>query len=142
MKHSSIVIKSVTTQSEKFRKKILGKLDAHSRSTIGSSHRKPVELEAKNEKGTLVGGLVGRTYWNWLYVEMLCVDPKYRGRGLGERLLREAEGLAKSRGCKYVHLDTFSFQSPGFYRKLGYRRFGQIGPYPKGHVRYYLKKKL
>jgi ribosomal protein S18 acetylase RimI-like enzyme len=73
---------------------------------------------------------------------MLWVDEKHRNKGLGTQLLLKAEVLAGKRGCKYVHLDTFSFQAPEFYRKLGYKRFGALKPFPKGSTRYFLYKKI
>jgi hypothetical protein len=43
---------------------------------------------------------------------------------------------------KNVFLDTFSFQAPGFYQKLGYRVFGELVDFPPGHTRQYLTKRL
>jgi hypothetical protein len=39
-------------------------------------------------------------------------------------------------------VDTFSFQSPGFSQKLGYRVFGELPDYPPGETRYFLSKSL
>ena len=44
-------------------------------------------------------------------------------------------------GCRSAHLDTFSFQAPDFYKKLGYRVFGAID-YPPDHRRFFLQKRL
>jgi hypothetical protein len=41
-----------------------------------------------------------------------------------------------------VWLDSFSFQAPGFYRRLGYAEFGVVEDYPPGHTRHFLKKRL
>ena len=38
-------------------------------------------------------------------------------------------------------VDTFSFQAPGFYAKLGYREFGRLD-YPPDHQRIFLQKQL
>jgi hypothetical protein len=53
----------------------------------------------------------------------------------------ELEWLRR-RGAKHAHLDTFSFQAPGFYHKHGYRVFGELPDFPPGHRRYYLTKDL
>ena len=45
------------------------------------------------------------------------------------------------RGCHSAWVDTFSFQAPGFYRKLGYEVFGELD-YPPGHKRFFLRKRL
>ena len=48
---------------------------------------------------------------------------------------------AVERGCHSVWVDTFSFQAPGFYPKLGYKVFGELD-YPPGHKRIFLQKRL
>ena len=68
----------------------------------------------------MIGGLWGRTVYDWLFVEHLFVPEHLRGRGLGTALMRKAEEVAIARDCIGVCLDTFDFNAPGFYRKLGY----------------------
>lgn len=81
-------------------------------------------------------------YWNILYIQVLWVDEKYRGQKLGTKLLNRVEQEAKDLGVKLVHLDTFDFQAPEFYLKHGYEIFGTLDDCPKGHKRYYMKKRL
>jgi ribosomal protein S18 acetylase RimI-like enzyme len=57
-------------------------------------------------------------------------------------LMREAEAVARENGCTGIWLDTFSFQAPGFYEKLGYTVFGTLADYPPGHSRFFLHKTL
>jgi GNAT superfamily N-acetyltransferase len=91
---------------------------------------------------TVVGGLIGATYWKWLYVDLLWVVDELRGRGYGHRLLTLAEHEARQRGARHAYLDTFSFQSPDFYRQHGYEVFGELRDFPEGHQRYFLTKQL
>lgn len=93
------------------------------------------------DHGTVVGGLLGYTWGNWLFVKQLWVADPFRGRGIGRTLMRVAEHEARSRGCLYAHLDTFDFQALSFYLKLGYKIFGQLDDYPVGHTRYFLQKR-
>jgi GNAT superfamily N-acetyltransferase len=97
-------------------------------------------LRGPNEE--VVGGVIGTTYWNWLSVELLWVKEELRGRGYGYRLLTLAEEEARRRGDMHAHLDTFSFQAPGFYEKHGYRVFGELQDFPPAHQRYFLTKPL
>jgi GNAT superfamily N-acetyltransferase len=90
----------------------------------------------------VVGGLIGSTYWNWFYVDLLWVVDELRGRGYGHQLLTLAEHEARQRGAKHVYLDTFSFQAPNFYRQHGYEVFGELHDFPEGHMRYFLTKQL
>jgi ribosomal protein S18 acetylase RimI-like enzyme len=90
----------------------------------------------------VVGGVIGATHWDWLYINLMWIKEEFRGRGYGRRLLTIAEDEARKRGAKNAYLDTFSFQSPGFYEKYGYQVFGELLDFPPGHQRYYLKKQL
>ena len=102
----------------------------------------PLNVLLRNGRGDIVGGLWGRTYWRWLFVELLYVPLRVRGGGLGARLLRAAEDEAANRGCFGVWLDTFAFQAPGFYERLGYQRFGEITGLPPGFRRIFFSKRL
>jgi hypothetical protein len=39
-------------------------------------------------------------------------------------------------------VDTFSFQAPGFYEKLGYRTFGRLDDFPAPYHRVWMTKAL
>jgi GNAT superfamily N-acetyltransferase len=93
------------------------------------------------DAGELVGGLLGYTHWNWLYVQQLWVADDYRLRGLGSNLMLTAEREASDRGCLHAHCDTFDFHALPFYQKLGYTIFGSLEDYPVGHTRYFLQKR-
>ena len=90
----------------------------------------------------IAGGLIGATYWDWFYVNLMWIEAELRGCGYGRRLLALAEAEARQRGARHVYLDTFSFQAPGFYQKQGYRVFGELPNFPAGHTRYFLTKEL
>lgn len=94
------------------------------------------------DNGKIIGGLWGVTYWNWLFVDQFVVPESCRGQGLGTRLLRQAEDIARQRGCIGVWLYTFSFQAPHFYKQRGYAEFGQISDYPPGQACFYFSKRL
>ena len=94
------------------------------------------------ETGKTVGGLTARIGYSRLFVELLFVPETLRGQGFGEKLMRKAEEIAVQAGCIGIWLDTFSFQAPGFYEKLGYTVFGSLADYPPGHSRFFLHKQL
>jgi len=91
---------------------------------------------------SVIGGLVGGTYWNWLYVELFWVDENERHAGLGTRILARAEEIAIQRGCQNAHLETHDFQNLGFYKKRGYQVFGELADLPEGHTKFFLHKRL
>ena len=134
-------VRSLSRSQKEFGKKLLRKLSAYNQSKAGDVGWKSLSLEMVDPKGKFVGGLTGSTYLKWLYVDLLFVEAKYRGQGIGKRLLQEAEAWARKRGCRGINLNTITFQAPGFYRKMGYRVFGKLA-YPQGNTRYFFKKKL
>jgi len=99
-------------------------------------------LLVKDDQGAIIGGLWGRSAYEWLFVELLFVPEHLRGTGLGTQLMRQAEDVARERGCTGVWLDTFAFQALPFYLKLGYTIFGELKDHPRGISQYWLKKNV
>jgi GNAT superfamily N-acetyltransferase len=56
-----------------------------------------------------------------LWLEDLYVQPAWRGRGVGEALLRRGARLAVERGCGRYEWSVLDWNEPaiGFYRRLG-----------------------
>jgi GNAT superfamily N-acetyltransferase len=102
----------------------------------------PLSVYCRDDDGSIVGGLTGKTYWNYLDIEFLWVEESLRKQGLGEKIINLAEKEAIRRGCKYSTLDTYEFQALGFYQKQGYEQFGQLDGFCDKYERYYLRKKL
>ena len=96
-------------------------------------------LDSENR---IVGGLSGYTYWLFCQIECLWVAEEIRGNGYGSMLLQECENQAAENTCRFILLDTFSFQSPRFYLGRGFEQFGVINGLSRAHSRYYLKKEI
>lgn len=109
---------------------------------VGQSNEQNLCFVLQGADQDIIGGVIGSTYWGWFYISLMWVKAEFRGRGYGQRLLNQAEAEAQERGAKYAYLDTFSFQAPDFYRKQGYQVFGELGDFPPGHKRYFMKKQL
>jgi len=90
----------------------------------------------------VVGGIIGATYWDWFYLDLLWVKEDLRRQGYGKQLLSKAEDIARERGAKNVFLDTFRFQAPEFYQKNVYLVYGELTDIPTGHQRFFLTKQL
>ena len=123
------------------RRRTLSGLLAFNNRAIGKGQYKSLAISLRRGKD-IVGGLSGWTWAGWCYIELLWIDEKYRGKGHGRALMRKAESEARSRGIRKMYLDTFSFQAPGFYRKLGFKEFGRLKDFPAGHSRHWLTKSL
>jgi GNAT superfamily N-acetyltransferase len=97
----------------------------------------------KDEDGKIAAGILSKMYcWNCLYIDTLWVREDFRKSGLGSKLLKEIEKIAKEKECHIIHLDTFDFQAKDFYIKHGYKIFGQLDECPKEHVRFFMKKSI
>ena len=92
--------------------------------------------------GTAIrAGLVGHCYAGWLFIALLWVAADLRRRGIGRGLMAAAERHGREFGCHSAWVDTFSFQGPDFYPKLGYREFARLDV-PPDHLRIFFKKPL
>jgi ribosomal protein S18 acetylase RimI-like enzyme len=110
---------------------------------VGEPKKTPLNIFIRDESNALVAGLLGYTIWNWLSIDFLWVAESLRGQRVGESLVQQAESEALIRGCKLAQVDTFSFQAPGFYKKMGYQIFGELEHFPtEEHSRHYLFKRL
>jgi GNAT superfamily N-acetyltransferase len=112
------------------------------REQVGQTRYKRHVLGARDAKGHLLGGLILQSYWRESYIEAFWLSARARRSGLGSQLVQEAERLARKRGSRLIHLNTYSFQAPRFYEKQGFRRFGSISGSPKGESRYFYVKRL
>ncbi|XP_013421120.1 uncharacterized protein LOC106181324 [Lingula anatina] len=56
------------------------------------------------------------------YVETICVESKYRGKGIGKVLLDRAEYEAKAMGCRSIYLKVKrTNRAKNLYERQGYR---------------------
>jgi len=118
------------------------RLDMYNVGATGISGYWPVNFFVKNARGETLGGLMGGIWGGWLQIGFLWMDESMRGKDWGTRLMDHAEAYARERGCHSVVLDTHSFQARPFYEGRGYEVFGTLDDFPKGHKKFYLRKKL
>ena len=123
---------------------LFGGIVAYNDSKTGlSAPALPLGLLIRDPQTRVVnGGLWAVSYYDWMFIQFLVLPESLRGQGLGTELIGRAEAVARERGCCGIWLDSFSFQAPGFYEKLGFSRFGVIDQYPEGHSRVFLSKRL
>jgi GNAT superfamily N-acetyltransferase len=129
------------TQSPADAQLVREKLNEYNFNLVPDDHHETLNLVVRRGDA-LIGGLVGDTAWDWLYISIFWVDERERSHGLGSQILARAEEIALQRGCKNANLETHDFQSLGFYQKRGYVIFGTLDDYPEGHIKYYLRKSL
>ena len=118
------------------------RLDMYNVGVTGESAYYPVNLFLKSERNEVLGGLLGAIWGGWLHITFLWVDQAERGQDWGTRLMDQVEAYARERKCHGVELDTHSFQARPFYEARGYEVIATLDDYPKGHKKFFLKKKL
>lgn len=117
-------------------------LYAYNKQTTGHEHWRPMLFCLRDASGALRGGITGYAWGGWLHVLILWVSEELRGHGHGRELLEAAEAFARDNDCYDVHLTTFEFQAPEFYRRRGYECFAQVPEYPRGSTHYFMRKRL
>ena len=83
-------------------------------------------LKVENENGEIIGGCIAEAYeyhWSRLLLGELWVDERYRHQGIGSKIIREVERIAREKGCRVVTLGTASYMARPFYEKHGYTGF-------------------
>ena len=130
------------TPTENEIKYIREELNQFNNERVGEDGHTPLNIVEYDTNGNIIGGILGGTYWGWMYVDILWVHENHRYKGIGSKLLREAEKEAIRRGCLHVHLDTMSWQAPEFYQKHGYEVIGILPDIPNGNQKYLLMKAL
>lgn len=138
----SISIHVTEEADEKVQQQILQALVASNQEKTGQNNLKQLAILIQDSNSSVVGGFWGRTAYGWLFTELLFVPRSLRGQGYGTRLMQRAEQEALARGCHSAWLDTFEFQAPAFYERLGYETFGQLENYPAPYARFFMQKRL
>src|SRR5262249_12389435 len=95
-----------------------------------------------DDSGAIAGGLIG--YWRegWLFIASISVRSDLRSNGYGRALMQEAEDWTSNQGGRGVWLDSYGFQAPDFYRRLGYQEMGRLRDYLPGMDRLWFVKRL
>ena len=117
-------------------------LRSYNRRYREAAEKIPLGVFYEDESGRKLAGLTGETFGNWLCINYLFVADDLRKQGIGTKIVLSAEDEARKRNCKYVFADTFAFQAPKFYEKLGYKEVFSLNEYPYTERRLYYIKKL
>ncbi len=96
----------------------------------------------KDPKDKMIGAVIVTFLWNGMEIKSLWVDESIRRKGWGRKLMQVAEEEAVKRGCTIAYTNTFTWQAPGFYEKLGYKLYGKLEDFPKGSTLSYFSKQL
>jgi len=141
-KQSRLTLAAETSPSEATVRAIEAGLNAHSGSVGLNTDWSPRWIIGRDADGGVQAGIRFVAAFEWLFVNWLWVAEPYRKHGVGSELMGAAEAAAREQGCRAAYLDTFTFQAPKFYERLGYREFGRLSDFPPGHSRIWFSKAL
>jgi ribosomal protein S18 acetylase RimI-like enzyme len=122
-------------------KSLVGSLVSYNNTKAALENSRPLAVFVRSD-GEIVAGANGYTHWQWLHITHLWVKDNLRKTGLGRKIMHQIEEESIKRECIGAYLDTFSFQALEFYKKIGYKIFGNLTDFPPGHSRYFLFKTL
>jgi GNAT superfamily N-acetyltransferase len=117
-------------------------LDLFNQASADLASVRPLACFARLSEEELIGGVIGRTWGRCCELQQIWVAERFRRHGVGSRLVSHFEQAARQRGCSLVYLETFSFQSPDLYRRLGFKTACQFAGFADGVVKYVMQKKL
>jgi amino-acid N-acetyltransferase len=75
---------------------------------------------AKGQDDSLLGVVGVEFYKDMGLLRSLVVHPLYRNKGLGRRLVRQMESVARQKGIITLYLLTMT--APDYFSRLGYKR--------------------
>jgi GNAT superfamily N-acetyltransferase len=134
-----IEYRPATENEEKF---VISSLKKHTSDVKGVNTKdEPFSVLVFNSD-ELVGAVIGKTFWNWLYADLVWVAEKCRGSRIGTDIMAKTEEKARMMGLTGIYLWTETWQAPAFYSKLGYENYVVFNDFPPGHKRLGFRKYL
>jgi GNAT superfamily N-acetyltransferase len=94
------------------------------------------------DTGETLGGMIGKTSYGLLFIDLVYLPETARGQDIGSRLLAMVEQEGITRGCRSAFLFTITWQAPGFYERHGWTEFGRVSCDPPGNARVFFTKML
>jgi NAD(P)H-dependent FMN reductase/GNAT superfamily N-acetyltransferase len=122
-------------------RQLIDEVDRFNLETTGISEVQEFVV-SEGDAGDLVAGVYGWCWGGTCWIEALWVREGFRHGGVGSRLLRAAEAIARQRGCTQMALDTHTFQAPDFYTRHGFEVAGTLPDHPVGHAQLLMYKRL
>ena len=94
------------------------------------------------EDDAIIGGIVAEAVSDTVEISYLFVEESHRNKGYGRALLQQVEQDARRHHMKRILLNTYSFQAPYFYPKMGYTELFSIDPCFGEHSQHFYTKAL
>ena len=121
--------------------------------TLGRTYEESLQIITDTSKevylASLEGELAGFIILNLRgafvgYVQTICIDPRWRGKGLGSGLLRFAEErIYRESPNVFLCVSSFNQEARRLYERMGYETVGELKDYiVKGHSEILMRKSI
>lgn len=103
---------------------------------VKDERREPLPLVARDAQGEVIGGAIVRMIFGDLYIDHIWVNSDWRRRGLGSRIVAEAERLGRERAGGWSFCNTMLPSALSFFVANGYDAFAEVADLPLRTRRY------
>ncbi|MBY0291774.1 MAG: GNAT family N-acetyltransferase [Alphaproteobacteria bacterium] len=141
-KHSMGEIILNETDTSEIREALWQGVKAFNQPYTGNITTQPFSLSIRDENSKIIAGIYGFIFYDHARVEYMWVDEPYRKQGVGRKLFQKLDEYCRFKGCSVIQLDTFDFQSPAFYERMGFEYIGTVSEWTCGHNCYFMRKML
>lgn len=100
-----------------------------------------VFLRRDDPQRTVVGGMIGLFYWDWLDLRQMWIDAPYRRQGWGTQLLARMNVLVNERGALGITTDVADFQALGFFQHHGFDLVATMPDSPAGYQHHFIERR-
>ena len=112
----------------------------HELSETNENIRRGFGVYAKDENSNLIGGLVGYSELNWMYLDSMYVYEQFRKQGIAKKFMELAQKESIERNCIGIKLEAYQ-NTVEFYKKEGYLTY-YVENDSLEHEIFYMKKIL
>ncbi len=95
-----------------------------------------------DEEGNFLAGMQGYNFYGCFNIDILFVKDSEQNKGFGGILIKKAEEIALVRKCKFLTVNTMSFEARPFYEKHGFKLEFIRNGFEGGASMYYLRKEV
>lgn len=86
-----------------------------------------VATDKNNKCAGFMGVINNGCFHKFSYLATIAVQKKYRNKGIGETLVKKFETIGFKKADRvFILVSDFNKQAQKFYRKLGYKKVGNI----------------
>lgn len=115
---------------------------AHNRQAVGRNDARGLGFVLRDQTRRIIGVAAGYSWAGTSELKQMWIDEAYRGRGYARELLNAFISEAAIRHVRRIWVQSYNFQAPELYEKVGFERVAEFADWPEGHSHVILCKTL